>query len=837
MSARRPKIRIGLSGLLGLLLAAAGAAGQVVGLPGASAQKLIVAVTDENGVAVTAARVFLQSPPPSASLRCGTDFSGRCGFEGLVPGIYQLRVEKEGFYALVVPTVQVGATVNVDVTLSHLQEVREVVNVVESPPAIDPTQASSQEKLSGLDVINIPYPTTRDYRNALGFIPEVVLDVFGQPHIAGAETYQTLTLLDGFNVTQPATGQLLARVSTDAFRSIDVETSRYSAEQGKGSGGVLSLNTRIGDDHYRFAATNFVPSLQDKKGITLDKIDPRFTFSGPIQKGKMWFFDAADGEYDNIVITQLPNGADHDTFWRVGNLAKVQTNLTARNILTTSFNVNRLRDEHLGLSPVTPVEATPADDESAYMGAVKDQHYFAGGELLETGLGFSQYKLEVTPLGTAPYFVTPEATGGNYYFSARTRARRWQLLSNLYLRPRQWHGRHEVKFGLDGDILDYDAHFTRQPISFLREGQALPANAACLTVTPSPCSRYSVFPADGNSLKHNLELSGYAQDRWSPTSRLLIEAGLRFDWDEIVRHTLVSPRLATTYVLDNEGVTKLSAGIGIFYDATNLILVARPTAGERLDYFFDPNGNPVAGPVLTTYSVHASTLEAPRFLNWSVTVERKLPAEVYLTAQFLQKRGVNGFVYNTLTNAPLNANFVLQNTREDHYDAFRVDVRRTFRKSYPVMVSYTRSRAKSNQVVDFNVDNPVFSPQAAGPYPWDAPNRLVSWGLFPLIKGFDLGYSAEWRDGFPFNVVNDQEQLVEPPGSRRFPTYFSLNLSLEKRFHLFGFYWAVRGGFDDITGRTNPVVVDNNIDSPNFLTFFGQNNRVFTTRIRFLGRK
>ena len=27
------------------------------------------------------------------------------------------------------------------------------------------------------------------------------------------ETYQTLTLLDGFNVTQPATGQLLMRVS------------------------------------------------------------------------------------------------------------------------------------------------------------------------------------------------------------------------------------------------------------------------------------------------------------------------------------------------------------------------------------------------------------------------------------------------------------------------------------------------------------------------------------------------------------------------------------------------------------------------------------------------
>jgi hypothetical protein len=40
----------------------------------------------------------------------------------------------------------------------------------------------------------------------LNFIPGVVQDSSGQPHVAGAQTYQTLTLLDGFNVTQPANG-------------------------------------------------------------------------------------------------------------------------------------------------------------------------------------------------------------------------------------------------------------------------------------------------------------------------------------------------------------------------------------------------------------------------------------------------------------------------------------------------------------------------------------------------------------------------------------------------------------------------------------------------------
>lgn len=819
-------------------------------------QTIAVTVTDENGVAIPSALVFLEVSPQGPALRCETDFAGRCRFASVAAATYQLRVEKQGFYALVLPGVQAGATANVDVTLSHLQEVREVVNVVESPPAIDPAQTQSQEKLTGIDIINIPYPTTRDYRNALNFIPQVVNDVFGQPHIAGSQTYQTLTLLDGFNVTQPADGSLLIRVSPDSLRSVDVEASRYSAEYGKGSGGVLGLNTGIGDDHFRFSATNFIPSVQNKKGLAFDKVDPRFVFSGPLRKGKMWFFDSPDGEFDNIIIPELPDGADTDHAWRFGNLAKVQTNLTSRDILTTSFNINHLHDDHAGLSPMNPLDATPQDVETAYLASVKNQHYFQGGELLETGFGFVQYGLALNPLGTLPYFISPETAGGNFYLFENTRARRWQGLTNLYLAPKQWHGRHEVKLGFDVDRLSYHAFFQRQPISFLREGQTLPTTGNCLTgplmdpPAPSPCARYSVFPQDGNSRIFNFETSGYLQDRWLITNRLLVEPGLRFDWDQIIRRPLFSPRLAATYVLDNEGNTKLSAGVGIVYDATSLLLVAQPTAGQRTDYFFDnmgmpvdQNGNPVAAPtpVLTAFSANRSTLQEPRYLNWSIGVEQKLPWSLYLKAEFLQKRGTHGLVYNTPIGQP-DSNFVLQNTREDRYNAFQVGLRRTFRQRYMVFGSYTRSRARSNQVLDFNVDSPILSPQAAGPYPWDAPNRFLSWGLvpffkLPLIKEVDLAYSLEARSGFPFNVENNQQQLVEPPGSRRFPAYFSLNLFMEKRFHAAGRYFAIRFGFENITDRQNPLFVNGDIDSPQFLTFSALERRAFTTRIRFLGKK
>jgi Carboxypeptidase regulatory-like domain/TonB dependent receptor len=832
--------------------------------------KLEITVTDENGVAVPSALVQLRSSPQANPLRCETDFAGRCTFLNLTPGTYQLRIEKQGFYAYTLAGAQPQTAANIDVTLSHQQEVHEVVNVVESAPEINPAQISSKEQLTGMDIIDMPYPATHDYRNALNFIPGVVQDTSGQPHVAGADTHQTLTVLDGFNVTQPANGLLLVRVSTDAFRSIEVEPSREPAEFGKGSGGVLNLNTGIGDDHYSFIATNFIPSLQTKKRLAFDQWTPRLTFSGPIEKGKAWFFDALEGEYDDFIIPQLPNGQDSDHLWRGGNLAKVQTNLTSRNILTTSFLYNYLDDQYAGLSLFSPALANPTDAESAYIATVKDQHYFGGGELLETGFNFDQYNLALRPHGTAPYFMTTITAGGNYYLDDRTQARRFQLLSNLYLPPREWHGHHDVKLGADVDRIDYDAQFLRRPISFWPGTNATTPNGACPTnadnvpipITPSsssasiyPCSRYSVFSGGNYSTTYNTEASAYLEDRWSVTNRLLIEPGARLDWDQIVRNTLFSPRLAGTYVLDNSGNTKLSAGIGLVYDATDLILIARPYAGQRTDYFFDSTGRPLplngtACPTQTgtfipcvnsTFSVDRNTLQAPRFLNWSVGLERKLPKAIFMKAEYLQREGTHDFVYNTLNGLP-GGNFVLENTRDDHYHAVQFTLRHSFGQLYMISGSYTRSSTRSNQVLNFNVDSPFLSPQAPGPFPWDTPNRFLSWGFLPffslpIIHHLDLAYSAEARNGFPFDVYNNLQELVAPLGSMRFPTYFTLNLHLEKRFHAFGYYWALRGGFDNITGNLDPIFVNADINSPQFLTFSGYGHRAFTSRIRFLGRK
>jgi hypothetical protein len=832
----------------------------------ASVSKLTVTVTDENGVAVASARVELQGPTPALPVRCESDFAGRCEFTGLPVGIYTLRVEKTNYYAAVQVGVQTGITDNVDVTLSHQQEAHEVVNVVESPPAIDPAQISAKEEITGEEIIDIPYPASHDYRNALTFIPGLTPDAFGQLHVAGAETYQTLLLLDGFNATQPTNGQLVVRTSVDSFRSIVVTPSREAAEFGKGSGGVLSLNTRMGQDRFHFATTDFTPGLQDVKGISLGQWTPIYTMSGPIRKGKAWFIDALDGEYDNNITKQLPSGSDTDHVWRIDNLAKAQSNLTTRHIVTASFLSNFYHDEYAGLSVLQLQPTTPTELDTAYLGSLKDQYYFRGGALLETGFGVDQYSDDLTPQGNAPYIQGPLGAGGNYYLNERALARRVQGLANLYIAPKQWHGRHDIKGGVDVDRLNYDAQFLRKPISFTQPGplQPCPTDANGLPIVPATtCARYATFSSGNAATIYNAEASAYVEDRWLVTNRLLIEPGVRFDEDEFVRTPLFSPRLAGTYIFDDENNTKLSAGVGIVYDATTLGLIHQPLEGQRVDYFFDLNGCPqqVDGtsvactnlppgtplpapiPVPTSFVVNRNTLEAPRYLNWSVGLEKKLPYAVFLKLEFLKKRGSHGFAYNTL-NGAVDGTFALENQRQDRYDAFTVSARHRFRQRYEIFGAYTWSRSHSNQVFDFSLDIPLLSPQLPGPFPWDTPNRFVGYGILPFfnlpkLHKVDLVYSTEARTGLPFLETTDQAEIApgDAPGKLRLPAYYTINLQFEKRFHLFKRYWALRGGFDNVTNHANVQLANGVIDAAHPApTFIDGNGRAFTARIRFLGK-
>ena len=807
-------------GLLALLLAVLSGWPLAAQNPSAPA-RLLVTITDENGVVVPGARVVLDSA--QVFERCETDAGGRCRFSA-TSGSYELTASKEGFYQLHLGQVRVGETANLDLTLAHLQEVKETVNVTESVPAIDPAQTASSAGLNGKEIIDIPFPTTRDIRYALPLIPGVVRDNSGQAHVAGSETSQTLDLLDGFDITNPVTGTLNLRFSADAVRSIDGQSSRYSVAYGRASGGVVGFDTGMGDDHFRFNATNFVPSVQTKKGVGFEAWTPRATFSGPLKKGKAWFLLAPEFEYDNNIFPDLPDGSDRNPVLRGSNLAKMQVNASAHDIFSGSFLVGRMYSEYAGISLVNPQEATQNLSSRSYLGDIREQHYFSGGGVLEVGMAASSYLGHVDPQGTAPYVIHPDRNTGNYFLTAGALAGRLEGRINYHLPPLRWLGTHDVLAGADVQSLSYREQDQRRPFTITREDGTL-LSAVSFQTPPQ-------FTQD------NLAGAGYAEDNWSPQAHLLIQPGLRWDRDRIIGRNLISPRVSGTYMLAAE--TKVSAGIGVYYDATNLDLVSRPLAGERLQTFYAADGVTPLGPAApTSFHLDPSALREPHMLNWSLALEQELPAKIFLRAEYIRKRGRDEFTYVNLSPNLFVGDYGLQNSRQDHIDLFQVEARRTFKDDHVMMASYTRSAARSNAVLDFSVDSPFSGAQAGGPLPWDSPNRLLAWGFLPAphFKRWSFAYVADWRTGFPFNVVNQYQQLVGPPDSRRFPDYLSIDLFAEVRFGAIGHNWALRGGLEDLNNRHNPMVVNNNIDSPDFLQYSVLEHRAFTARIRFLGRK
>ncbi len=802
----------------GLLLAMSVSAQQPQ--PGPPPDRLTVILVDENGVAVPGAQLVLSGT--QHTYRCETDFAGRCNFLSLPPGSYSLDVSKRGFYRLDT-SLRFPATTAMDVTLTHEQEIRETVNVLGSPPTIDPQRTSRAETLTSRDILNVPFPTSRDIRNALPLLPEVVMDMSGQIHVAGAARLETLNLMDGFDISQPAPGFMEMRANTDSIRAIDVDTGRYSVQYGHGTN-ILGLNTGMGDDRFRFTATNFVPSFQNRKGLHFNQWVPRATISGPIKRGKIWFYEAPEAEYDQTIIPELPAGQDRATSWRTGNLTKFQANVAQSDILTTEFLINNLHAPNSGLTAFAPLPSTINTRGQAFLAAIKDQHYFRSGTLLEFGFADIDYSGSAHPQGNEPYALIPEGARGSYYANTDGSSRRLQWITNAFLAEKHWLGQHEIQTGLEFDRVNYHRLFDRAPVDILREDGTL--------------DRRLVFTPTANARESNFQGGFYVQDRWAPRQRLLISGGVRLDWDEIVRTPAFGPRVAATYLLRENGSTKFSAGVGVFYSDSDLESLSRARAGTRLDYFFAPDGVTLLGsPVQTRFLVNDDVLRQPRFVDFSAGLEQKLPGAVYIRAEYIGKRGRNGLTFvNTAGPSQLLGDFTLINARQDHYDALQLTARHTFRELYPIMVSYTRSSARSNTLIDYSVDNVALGTQQGGPVPWDAPNRVVAWGWSPFVKKFMLGYAVEWHNGFPFTIVNESQQIVGRPDSIRFPAYFTLTASLERRFHVFGIDLALRGTVENLTGRQNPDAVNNNISSPHFLTFSGLGHRAFSARIRFLGR-
>jgi hypothetical protein len=790
-------------------------------------------IVDENGAPILGARIELR-PASGAAMPAVSGIGGRFQVTLPSPGEYSLRAERQGFYVFEERTRQFDSSAELHIVLNHRQELSDKIEVAASASVIDPTAPTERKELDNTEIQSVPYPAPQDYRNALPMMDGIVQDNAGRAHFNGGAVRQANYTLDGFNVSDPVTGRIEARVNMESIQSMEVVSSRFSAENGRGSAGVLNLHTKMGGDQFRIGGTNFIPGLASDGGIRISQWTPRLEVSGPFAKGRAWFHNGADLFYSNDVVHGLPNGQNRTSGYTASDLSRFQVNLKPGNILTGSFLANFGDTHRSGLSFVNPVEATTNRGQTFYVSSLRDQWY-SGGTLLDVGFADTRGIARDMPQGAGIFQITPFGNRGNFYTGFDRHFYRQEWLSNVFLPARRLAGSHQLKLGFDFERQAFHQTNTRHDYEVLRADNTI--------------ARYVTFEGNPFLALKNFEGSTYVQDSWMPREGLAIEAGARAEWNEIVRSVQLAPRLAVAWAPKFLHETKISAGWGRYFDAIPLDVISRSQDQVSLATFYPPGG-PVAGPVATQFLVDDHALRAPMYGVASISVERKIPFALFLRSGYMHRSGDRGFAFAPSATPGLpDAIYVLRNSRRERYDAAEISVRRTFAGGFEWVAGYTRSAARSNAAVDFSLENPIFANQAPGPQPWDTPNRVHTWGWAPVpahllparlrwaARSTTLSYLVEYRTGFPFGVVSEEGVLLGHPNSLRLPNYFNVNLALERQFHALHWLWAWRFGFNNLTNNGNPNVVNNVAGTPAFLTYGRGQARAFAVRLRFLGRK
>src|SRR5216683_1887127 len=781
-------------------------------------------IVDENGVPIAAAKISLKSST-TQTFRAETDGAGRFVLRNIPADDYKVEARKEGFFVLAGQTITLRSGSNdITLTLKHAEELHEQVQVTAVANQIDTQDTAQRESITAREIRDIPVPNSHVLQESLTALPEVVRDNAGSLHIAGARSGETQYLLDGFEIGDPVNNTLSARFNVDATRAAEVQTGRIGAGYAHSGAGVLSLETPDGDDKWRVGTTNPIPGIDIQQGVRLGNWYPRFTFSGPIERGRFWFSDAISLQHTFTLVRELPDDANTSTQWAGDNLFRLQYNFSPKHILHGTFLYNRTQDVSLGLDPLNPESTTVDLHQQRTFVSLRDQIWLYD-TLIDLGVAADSKTQDFFPQGTAPFVLLVNGTSGNFFEQLHDHGTRVQGLLNVIAASRHWHGTHQVSAGANVAGLEFSQAARRGEIKALRADGTL--------------VRQSTFSGPGNPQATNTQAGAYAQDTWSLSKRFVLQGGLRMDWDRFTGSAMLEPRVSGNVLPFGDDNVKLSLGWGIYNAPLNLSVVEQSLDQQQIDVCCNRTGTVLAaGPAISQFALPARGLRQPRFTTTSAGWQQKIRRNTVVGFELLARNGHHGFAYVDQNPAQIGGIFLLQDTRKDRYRAATLTLRHIFSEDTEFFGAYTRSRANTNQVLNPVLGSIFFAPQQPAPLAWDAPNRLLTWGWTPThIWKIQLSYFFEYRTGYPYSIVNLEQQLVGAPNSSRFPDYKNLNLALEKKFAFRGYLWAARIEVVNAIDHQNPNVVVNNIDAPNFGQFSGGQRRAFTARVRFAGRK
>ena len=308
-------------------------------------------VTDTSGGAVPEAVVKLQSVERGTMQNVTTNKTGIYVFAGVLPGQYQVTVQKPGFKQVDF----LGLIVNVQ---DHIEQnfrlqvgsVSESVTVTGNELNLNTTDGSVSTVI-GQDLIEKLPLNGRSFNTLLQLTPGVVIapsgpNSQGQFSMVGQRTSANNFLVDGISVNfgiSPeaglgtsgtgsaqafsALGGTSSLVSVEALQEFRVETSSFAPEFGHTPGGQVVLTTRGGTNDFHgggyeyfrnnvLDANNWFANQAGEPRAPERQNDFGAYFGGPIKPDKTFFFASYEGvrlRQPNTMVVQVPSELARNT--------------------------------------------------------------------------------------------------------------------------------------------------------------------------------------------------------------------------------------------------------------------------------------------------------------------------------------------------------------------------------------------------------------------------------------------------------------------------------------------------------------------------------------------
>jgi Carboxypeptidase regulatory-like domain len=697
-------------------------------------------VTDTSDAVMPGVAITLSSTQGTigANQQTVTDERGAYQFLRLVPGTYIVKAELQGFR----PAEQTNIVVNADETSRanlklQIGTLAEGVTVTGEAPLLDTTSALKQTVLSS-EVLKT-LPNRFDVWSAARVSPSIVMsqvDVGGSaaflqsgPTLHGSNTENGYSIdgMDISNIEGNGSGTAFFLEAT-SYQEMNLQMGGAGTASADRGGLVFNMITRTGTNsfhgggHYAGASSslnadnlstalrtqllasvpavvlaanpNFQPSSHIK-----DVFDSGGWLAGPVFRDKLWFSVSANEDALNqyILGSYNPSGSQvlEDNL-KFTFSEKAAWQMTRSTQLTYFNNLQYRRVGH------RPILGTYADSNSrAFNSKYPDIHQvkftspWRSHVVLDASFNQYRYDDNWSPEpGVVPGTVSHYETTTDAYIGAQPTYPDWKdRRDSAYASISFFSGQHDVRAGYQFMVVN-------------QKGSNISTSGMRANFTngiPSSVNTYDVPILGGFTGPIQYDVwdrtnSFYVQDKWTPTKKLVVNAGLRvgtdFGWEQpscsatntfvaaqcfsringVPNFKTVSPRVSAVYDLIGDGRTALKFAANRYIQPVSLnnILRVNPavvasdsrswtacapgqTSGCDLNGDGLPQPNelgPSNGYSFGVVNRWAPGLKAAYSDEYSVELQRQLPGNIVVSGGYTYRRQRNQFGFRNILVPP-----------------------------------------------------------------------------------------------------------------------------------------------------------------------------------------